>query len=302
MLTPQEVEELYGIDRILVYKNGLEVFRKARYPRPKPEPPKKAEQEEMSRKSKMRLAHIVQNSEIGFKSILTLTYGDVVHPLNGKELKRQLNIFLNKLRKRYTIEYLWFMEFTKRGRPHIHIITTREPTEFDRIWLAQIWSRISVRDAYNRQLGNHQETENVSLGPADGFEMAKEEQKVYLVHRHPKTWQKAKKEDGMSRYALKYATKTYQKKIPANFRNAGRFWGVSKGVYAKPIAEVLIGETMNEEQIKAVLGKSRVGQFPLIPRYIFERDALEYFTSLGMKLTEIFGETNVQDMDNWQKP
>jgi hypothetical protein len=194
------------------------------------------------------------------------------------------------------------MEFTKRGRPHIHIITTKDPTEFDRIWLAQIWSKISCKDAFERTLIDKENGLYFTASDGEMLRIAEETQKVYNVHRHPKTWQKAKKEDGMSRYALKYATKTYQKKIPANFRNAGRFWGVSKGVYAKPVAEVLIGETMSEEQIKTVLGKSRVGQFPLIPRYIFERDALEYFTSLGMKLTEIFGETNVQNMDNWQKP
>lgn len=297
MLTPKEVEELYGIDRILVYRDGLEVIRKARYPKPKPIPPKKGETEEMSRKSKMRLAHIVQNSEVGFNSIITLTYGDMVHPLNGKELKRQLNIFLNQLRKRFTIEYLWFMEFTKRGRPHIHIITTKDPTEFDRIWLAQVWSRISVRDALKRQVKNEENSDIAVPITLDGLLVAEEQQKVYLVHRHVKSWQKAKKTDGMARYALKYATKTYQKKIPANFRDAGRFWGISKGVYANPIAEVLIGETMNEEQIKAVLAKSRVGKMPLIPRYIFERDALAYFKSLGMKLTEIFGENDYEKLE-----
>jgi len=297
MLTPKEVEELYVIDRIIVYKHGLEVIRKARYPMPKPLPPTKGEQTEMSKKSKMRLAHIVQNSETGFSSILTLTYGDIVNPKDGKELKRQLNIFLNRLRKRFTIEYLWFMEFTKKGRPHIHIITTKEPTEFDRIWLAEAWSEISCKDAYERALKQHLDTGGGEFDILGLLELAKETQKVYLVHRHPNTWQKAKKTDGMARYALKYATKTYQKKIPEEFRNAGRFWGVSSGVYAKPIAEVLIGETMSEEQIKAVLAQTRIGQLPLIPRYIFERDALEYFTGMGMKLTEIFGEKNIQKID-----
>jgi hypothetical protein len=298
MLTPKEVEELYGIDRILVYKHGLEVIRKARYPMPKPEPPKKGETTEMSKKSKMRLAHIVQNSEVGFASIMTLTYGDLINPTDGRELKRQLNIFLNKLRHRFTIEYLWFMEFTKRGRPHIHIITTKEPTEFDRIWLAQIWSKISVRDAYIRQVKIYGGSEIEEFVKLDEFKLAEETQKVYLVHRHQASWQKAKKTDGMARYALKYATKTYQKKIPEEFRDAGRFWGVSSGVYAIPIAEVLIGETMSEEGIKQVLAQSRVGQMPLIPRYIFERDALKYFTEMGMKLTEIFGEKNVQKLDD----
>lgn len=297
MLTPKEVEELYGIDRIIVYRHGLEVIRKARYPMPRPLPPTKGEQTEMSKKSKMRLAHIVQNSEVGFQSIMTLTYGDIANPKDGKELKRQLNIFLNKLRKRFTIEYLWFMEFTKRGRPHIHIITTKDPAEFDRIWFAQIWSKISVKDWYAREF---KETGHEGLPATKGeldFLMANEEQKSYLVHRHNTAWQKAKKVDGMARYALKYATKTYQKKIPKEFINTGRFWGVSSGVYAKPIAELLIGETMSEEQIKAVLAQSKVGQFPLIPRYIFERDAMEYFQSLGMKLTEIFGEKNIQKID-----
>lgn len=301
MLTPKEVEELYGIDRIIFYRHGLEVIRKARYPMKKPPPPTKGEQTEMSKKSRMRLAHIVQNSEVGFNSILTLTYGDLVNPRDGKELKRQLNIFLNKLRKRFTIEYLWFMEFTKKGRPHIHIITTREPTEFDRTWLAQIWSKISCFDAQLREEKQAREETDLAFFVMDRFKLSEEVQKVYLVHRHPDTWQKAKKIDGMARYALKYATKAYQKKIPEEFRNAGRFWGVSSGVYAIKIAEVLVGETMSEEQIKAVLAKSKIGQYPLIPRYIFQRDSYDYFVGLGMKLTEIFDDANTQEMDTYEK-
>jgi hypothetical protein len=297
MLTPKEVEELYGIDKIIVYKHGLEVIRKARFPMPKPKPPTKGDTTEMSQKSKMRLTHIVQNSEVTFTSIMTLTYGDVVYPDDGKELKRQLNIFLTHLRKRFPIEYLWFMEFTKRGRPHIHIINTRIPTPFDLIWFGKTWAKISVRDAWKRDFQTVHGL-NEEFPPSEiAMRVAQETDKVFNVHSHPKAWEKVKKMDGAARYCLKYATKQYQKKIPKNFQNVGRFWGVSGLVAAKPIAEVLIGETMSEEQIKAVLAKSKVGQFPLIPHYIFQRDAIEYFSGLGMKFTEIFGETELKKLD-----
>lgn len=37
-------------------------------------------------------------------------------------------------------------------------------------------------------------------------------------------------EDGAKRYALKYALKPHQKKVPRSFQDVGRFWGNSRDV------------------------------------------------------------------------
>lgn len=301
MLTPAEVEALFGISKVIVYEHGLEIVRKARYPMPKSKPPQRKGIYEMSKKSKLKMTHIVQNSNVKFNSILTLTYGDFIFPTDGKELKRQLNIILTKMRRRWPVEYLWFLEFTKRGRPHIHIFMTRIPTEWDRLWLATAWSKISIVDCARRatesmtgEYGTRPPTINI-------FDVLDEAKKVYSVHVHPKAWEKVRKVDGAARYALKYATKAYQKDVPNEYGNVGRFWGVSTGVEAKPIGETIIGETMSEEQIKRVIAHSKGGQSELIPKYLFQRDALDFFTKHGLHLTEIFGDKSLKKLDQSQE-
>lgn len=288
-LSPQEVDALYGIYKVTVYKNGLMVERKARYPMKRHQPPPRTGVYEMTRKSKLRLTHIIANCEIKFCSLMTLTYGDYIHPLDGKELKRQLNVFLGQLRKRFGCEYAWFLEFTTRQqRPHIHVLCTVVPNQFDRIWLGEIWSKVSVYDAVRRIL----ESKGNGLivrHPINMFDVLDECEKVFKVHKHPKCWEKVRKSDGAMRYALKYASKEEQKLVPAQFGNVGRFWGFSRGVVVKPLAELLIGETMDERAVKAILGNVGGYQFDLIPKYIFQKDALEFFQSRGLKLTEIFG-------------
>lgn len=296
-LTPQEIDALYGIHRIVVFKNGLMVERKARYPMPKPKPPLKKGIFEMTRKSKLKLTHIITNCDLQFLSLFTLTYGDYISPIDGRELKRQVNVFLNHFRRRFkTDEYVWFLEFTRKQRPHLHVLTTVGPNQFDRIWLGEAWAKISVYDAIRRLLEKKCEGLRV-VHPINMFDVLEECHKVWLVHRHLKNWEKIRKSDGAMRYALKYATKSEQKLVPAQFGNVGRFWGISRGVLARPIAEVLIGETMSEDQIKAIIGNINGYQFPLIPRFIFQKDALEFFQSRGLKLTEIFGKYFVPDID-----
>lgn len=296
-LTPQEIDALYGIHRVIVFKNGLVIERRARYPMPKPIPPLKKGIFEMTKKSKLRLTHIITNCDVKFVSIFALTYGDYICPINGRELKRQVNVFLNHFRRRFgTGEYVWFMEFTKRQKPHIHILTTISPNQFDRIWLGEAWSKVSVYDAVKRILENQCDGLRV-VHPINMFDVIDECNKVWSVHKHIKNWEKVRKSDGAMRYALKYATKAEQKLVPSQFGNVGRFWGLSRGVDAKPIAELLIGETMSEEQIKAILGEINGYKFPLIPKYIFQKDALEFFQSRGLKLTEIFGKFYPPEMD-----
>lgn len=293
-LTAKEVEALYGIETVLVYKNGLEIIRKARYPMPRPMPPTFHGSVIMSRKSKMRLANVVQNTEIKFNSMLTLTYGDYINPIDGKELKRQTNILLGHIRKRFLgSQYVWFLEFTKKLKPHLHVITTIQPTDFDRVWLGQVWAKVSVYDAVRRLLDNKGNGLRV-VHPVNMFDVLEECSKVYKVHKHPKSWEAIRKADGAARYMLKYATKAEQKLVPIHFQNVGRFWGVSSLVKASPIAQLNINETMSEEGFKAIFSDTALAQLELLPKYIFQKDALQYFSQRGLRLTEIFDENNAQ--------
>lgn len=287
MIKSVEVEALYPIDRIEVFTNGLVIHRRERFPT-KHKPPDRKGIYEMSQKSRLKLTHLVMNCQVKFKSMFTLTYGDFLPPSNGKELKRQLNIFLNRFRKRYhTAEYLWFMEFTKKGRPHIHVITTVSPNDFDRKWLGAEWSKLTTKEAWIRH--GKLESEGEGKGPEIQVATVLDEwSKSRAVHTHLKVWQEFYKEDGAMRYCLKYATKQEQKIVPENFKDVGRFWGFSSLCKAEPIAEMTVGDTMTEAQTKEIFKGTRVGKLPLIPKYVFQKNALEYFTKQGLILTEVF--------------
>src|ERR1700675_450859 len=83
--TSVEVERFFPIEKVIVYENGLEIKRKAvakfnhRYV------PRKGIYE-MSKKSMLKLSHVVANSQIKFVSMLLLSWGDFMPPVDGKEL------------------------------------------------------------------------------------------------------------------------------------------------------------------------------------------------------------------------
>lgn len=287
MLNPEDVDKFYGIERVIFYKNGCQIIRKRRFPAPPPKNNGRNGIFEMSKKSKMLLAHIVANCEIKFNSMATLTYGDFFIPCDGRELKKQLELFLNSLRRRFTCEYIWFVEFTKKDRPHIHIITTVQPNDFDREWLGQRWSTISVVNYFRRIRENKTNCKLDPTKPIDEWIVLDECVKVGHVHSHPKCWEKIHKQDGATRYVFKYATKSDQKIVPPSFHNIGRFWGTSSNVKALPIGELVVGEQITEEQAKDIFAYHRVGQLPLLPRHVLQSDALEYFRLEGKKLSEV---------------
>lgn len=59
---------------------------------------------------------------------------------------------------------------------------------------------------------------------------ASERQKQVSVHKHRKAWEDVREQDGAKRYVLKYALKPYQKKVPKDYQDVGRFWGCSRDV------------------------------------------------------------------------
>jgi len=296
-LTPEEVEERFPLDNILVFKNGLMVSRRSKYPTKSTYHPRKGIYE-MSKKSKLRLSHIVNNSEIKFQSMLTLTWGDFMPPVDGKELKRQLNIFLKEFRHHLkTPEYLWFLEFQRSGRPHIHILATTEPTTNDRVWFAGIWPKISVKDAWTRLETNKVEDYKITK-ELDVTTLLDEWEKSKKFNSHPKVWEKFRKKDGAFRYVLKYATKSEQKLVPVEYGNVGRFWGVSANVLPFPIGAVVLGQEMSEAEFREMMKSHRTGELPLIPRYVFQKDAVEFFSKNGLTMTEILGEKSEDFVNN----
>lgn len=164
--------------------------------------PKRGVIKYLSQKSRNKLALVVTETQVRFRSILTLTWPKV-YPRDGREVKKLLNRVLNWIRRNLECEYLWFLEFQARGAPHIHILLETEVRKREK--LANYWSRVVTDDESERR-------------------------KVRRVHSHSRQWQNVQKPDGARRYATKYATKTEQKTVPLSYQNVGRFWGASRTV------------------------------------------------------------------------
>lgn len=192
------------IETFEVYKNDVKVTYKTDNRRANVlEKSGKKKQGELSSKSLKKLAFYAQNTAVKFVSFVTLTYPGVF-PRNGQEVKRHLNRFLSWMRSKYKgVEYLWFMEFQRRGAPHFHVMTSVDMTT-DKEEVSERWYR--------------------AVGSGD--------------ERHLKAGtnvQKLRSEDGSARYVSKYASKAYQKRVPKDYLDCGRFWGSSRGVKPEPV-------------------------------------------------------------------
>ena len=213
------------IESITLYRQDVVVNRK---PGHAPgERPTRGEITEFSDTARKRLAFVACNTDVVFKTMVTLTYPQV-YPTDGKTVKRHLKAFLEAL-KRYnqrSYSYLWFLEFQKRGAPHIHllldVVLPRRKQELGnyRHWVAQTWYRIVDSGDYKHALAGTR-TERI------------------------------RKPDGAKRYATKYAFKMQQKQVPAEMRNIGRFYGYSRDVVPQPRQTIAV----TDEQVRAFLSE-----------------------------------------------
>jgi hypothetical protein len=181
--------------------------------------PGRADVKVFSRRSRQRLAFVASNTDIRFTSMLTLTYPRQF-PNDGKDVKRNLNAFFAALRRRVPgVSVLWFLEFQRRGAPHIHILI-RGVRVYQAMqqWCSATWYRIcDTGDARHLAAGTRLE--------------------------------RIRKPNGARNYAVKYAHKMVQKRVPENYRNVGRFWGHSRDV--KPVLR-FEAECTNDDLIGAL--------------------------------------------------
>lgn len=158
-----------------------------------------------SKKSRQRLAFVASNTETAFRTMVTLTYPKD-YPSNGKEVKRHLDAFLKWLRRETGgMDYLWFLEFQKRGAPHYHIIYD---TPFPRTRPMQAALRYRVSCAWYRIVQSG-DIKHLSAGCRT---------------------ERIRSEYGARNYCVKYAFKMKQKCVPEGYRNIGRLWGASRAV------------------------------------------------------------------------
>ena len=215
-----------------------------------------------------------------FRSMMTLTYPSDF-PVNGQIVKRDWNRFRTRLKARYPhMEYIWFLEFqTKRGAPHLHVLTTLDAPDYCekddgeiagvmRFVFASMWARC--------------------IGCPEHSVVSR---KVIHVHQKPGFWEQVKRKDGAIRYLASYASKPTQKRVPPGFENVGRFWGASQGVRRNlhPIHSV---GAMTENDLRELLTylNSKCAGWEVIPKYIW-----------GLPLEKIDKILEGEVMKNWTK-
>lgn len=188
---------------------------------------KRSEATEISKKSLDELRFVGMNTDVNFRSIVTLTYpGD--YPTDGKAVKKHLNSLLTRFRSEFEgMAYIWVIEFQVRGAPHYHIVTDidleaiegkivkkrrragKYTTNIDlEKWLARTWNRIIFDNKY--------------------WSPKAEDKEKHL--RAGVAWETIWSKDGGAKYIAKYASKPYQKQIPEKYQNIGRAWGCSRNV------------------------------------------------------------------------
>jgi hypothetical protein len=159
---------------------------------------------EFSRGSRRRLMNrlaVIDQRRAGLPAFGSLTYPDESLPVDERTVKRHLNALRSAFVRKYGKRpVLWRREtqVRKSGErigekaPHVHVLTWGiEPTEHDRRWLADTWSRI---------VGSGSE-------------------KHWLVTFHPKSWFMPESWRGTLAYVSKYCAKVSDEVC------CGRSWG-----------------------------------------------------------------------------
>lgn len=183
-------------------------------------------------------------------------------------MKVDLNKFLIYLKRSLgRFEYVWFLEFQRRGAPHFHILLTLQgPGRCERELVAEIWSKIAEPlDLAYTGISSPYGRKNAVMGIST-------RDNVFKQHRRQRTWEALRSEEGAARYALKYALKAHQKSVPAGYRDVGRFWGASRGVRVSDVDFYPATEREAREAI-SLLGRDVRG-FEVLPKLIFHSGRL----------------------------
>lgn len=160
---------------------------------------------EWSKKSRSRCERHIRNVQEGsIKAFLTLTYPKVFTN-DGKAVKRDLATMVKRLKRMGVGTGIWFLEFQKRGAPHIHAFLGQFPV-CGAAAVARAWYEI-VGSGDEKHLDWH-------LGKLSGRPCVE-----IMRNQHAASY-----------YAVKYAVKSDQKDVPKEYQNVGRFWGCWGGL------------------------------------------------------------------------
>lgn len=214
------------------------------YPKPDGDPlAKRGQIGAQSYKSRRRLKFLLRSCEIEWKSILTVTFGDMF-PTDGREAalirKTVINTLERYLGERGLVDgkftYFWKQEFQSRGAVHWHILLPCEVTTQDIRWWATWWCNYQDK----KYLLSRGQVEKMRL--FNGLEQVFTDKRG-CVH-HP-VWENERVPGGLSHYVSEYLGKEQQIDPPEWFTNPGRYYGHSGNVKQKPVGEIDVTKQAN---------------------------------------------------------
>lgn len=246
------IRAVYPVTQAISYGRGCYEIKRTAKAKLKYIRPVRGNIKMQSKKSLLRLMFLMQVTKLEFKSMLTLTYPKYF-PMDGKIVKADVAAIVQKIR-RAGWSYLWFLEFQKRGAPHIHllldvdVITPRMRVDYGLYWTA----RIALNDWF------------VGHCPAAAYDA--EVMKMIKFNTDYRIWETIRDRDGARNYVAKYASKERQKTVPRKYQNVGRFWGSTRTL--RPEGVVF---DVTEEDIERFLVEQGhpATSFDLVPHYIW---------------------------------
>lgn len=150
----------------------------------------KSEIKSFNKRSARHLKLLIRNTSLRLFAMVTLTYPREFVK-DGRITKKHLNTFLQWLRDKYDIKYIWVSEFQTRGALHFHIAVS----DFvPYLKLRQEWAGIVTGD---RETYIRTEIKRINKS--------------------------------VENYFSQYLKKGSQKVVPDFFTGIGRFWGSSRG-------------------------------------------------------------------------
>lgn len=187
----------------VIYRRDLKILKKFKCSSPPKSTSNKKKIDRFSNSSRRSLRFVAANCFPEIRSQILLTFHKST-PVDGQTVKQLLNSLLTRLRNKINCKYLWVMEFTRKGNPHIHLYLTCERTTEIHQYLAHTWNRIC-----------DETTEHLA---------------VHLHGKNMVAW-----DMGSGAYVCKYLEKQYQKNVPDNFDSVGRFWSSSRN-FVNPLS------------------------------------------------------------------
>jgi hypothetical protein len=236
-----------------------------------------------SRRSKRSLVRLCANNCEVFKYFVTLTYHDVVQ--DGSRVKMHLNRFLTMLRKLGAKEYIWALEFQKRGSIHLHLWLGEHQLEsYWREDMCVLRANLAktLEDERNRKQA--MVLQHLWLKSSEQLEDK-------LARKAAVDYQLLRAAHAVKIYAIKYGSKLVQKRLPEGVKSIGRWWGASR----KVANERLFAGIGHTKVYDLLMGFCEQFGFPKLGSVVAECDQAEVAWKFFLETIMNTGESNELD-------